>query len=75
MHNQSVVRVENSRHDLQTRIRHDRHGAPRFIIRPNSALHLAHVLFDTIDGRSSEPAPVLSAPFHRRLCSSARSSL
>lgn len=75
MHNQSVVRVENSRHDLQTRIRHDRHGAPRFIIRPSSALHLEHVLLDSMDGRSSEPAPVFSAPFQRRLCSSARSSL
>lgn len=75
MHNQSVVRVANSRHDLQTRILQDRHGAPRFIIRPSSALHLEHVRFDSMNGRSSEPAPVFSAPFQRRLCSSARSSL
>ena len=64
---QSVVRLENSLHPLHTRRRHARHGAPRFIIRPNSMRHLAHDrLLSTIIGRSSEPL-VFSAPFFLRL--------
>lgn len=46
-HTQSVVREVNSRHALHTRNLQTRHGAPRFVMRPNSVLQRAQCRFDS----------------------------